>query len=315
MATTNVPALLTKGIRKNYDILGDTYDVMGKKLFHVYDSNAGYEQVQGYVGYGLPQIRGIGQPIAESAIQQDFGKVYLHSNFGLLDVLPMELIDDDIYGLLTRWATSRAGSQAESYATNDEMLAANYLTNVGFASSVPVQGSPDGQPIFSLNHPVSAVDPTNLQSNTTSAVANMSMAALQAARANLEQQKKANGLTKIKNRIARVVFNPNIEEIVLQLLRSDWVPNTADRNMNTLQMRNIEPFSWPYWEASGAASSTAFNSWFVQGEEHYLEWYLRQAVRFKEQEVVRINSVIYASTQRQSLGHSNWRGLFGSAGS
>ena len=313
MPTSDYAALLVKGIRKNYDVVGQTYPVMGKDLFHVEQSAARYEQVQTYGGYGLPQVRGEGGPVADGFLFTNFGKTYYHTNYGLKDVLPQEAIDDDIYGLLTRWASGRASSMAESYATNDEIIAANFLSNIGFGTA-PVAGSPDGQPIFSVSHPQSKVNPAILLSNTPSAPTNLSMTALQAARANLEQQKKANGITKIKNKIVRLVFNPNLEEIALQLLKSDWVPNTANRNMNTLQMKNIEPFSWPYWEVSGAADPNAFNGWMVQGEEHYLDWFVRQAVTFDQQKIVAINSVLFASFQRQSLGHSDWRGLYASAG-
>lgn len=313
MATSDYAPLLVKGIRKIYDIVGNTYEPMGKKLFHVEQSNARYEQIQRFGGYGLPQVRGEGTPVADGAIFSDFGKTYYHSNYGLKDVLPQEAIDDDIYGMLTRWCTTAGGAMAESYATNDEILAANFLTNIGFGTA-PVSGSPDGQPIFSTAHPISRVQSAVTVSNRPSTATEISMAGLQAARANLEQQKKANNLTKIRNRIVRLVFNPNKEEIALQLLKSDWVPDNADRNMNTLQIKNIEPFSWPYWEASGATDSTAFNGWFVQGEDHFLTWFVRQATTFKSQNIVAINSVLFASFQRQSLGHDDWRGLYGDLG-
>lgn len=314
---SNVAELAVKGIRKNYDIVGDIYPVMGKSLFHVMTSDAGYEQVQSYVGYGMPQPRGPGGPITESSLAADFGMVFLHSNYALKDIIPQEFIDDDPYALLTRWASGKASSMAESYSTNDELLAANFLTNSGFGS-VPaggMQGTADGQAIFSTSHPVSRQQPSVTVANRPSTATNLSFAAVDAARANLEQQKKANNQTIIKNKITKLVFNPNYEKIALQVLKSDWVPGTADRDMNTLQMKNITPFSWPYWRASGATSSTAYNGWFVQGEEHFLTWFMRQEVDFKQQYILGINSAMFASFQRQSVGAPNFRGLYGDLGS
>lgn len=312
MASTPVE-LLVKGIRKQYSVVGDTYDVMGKKLFHVDDSNARYEQVQTYIPMGLPQRRGEGSPMADGFIAANFGKTYFHDNFGLKVVLPNEYIKDDLYGLMTRWVSGQASSMAEAYATNDEILPADFLMNIGFGTA-PVVGSPDGQPIFSLSHPVSRLNTGTLLANRPDVVTSLSMTALQAARANLEQQRKANYSTKIKNRIARLVFNPNLEEIAVQLVKGDWVPNNLYRNMNTLQMKDIELFSWPYWEVSGSLNSEAFNGWMVQGEKHYLQWFVRQAVDFDSQGIVAINSTLFASTQRQSLGHDDWRGVFGDTG-
>ncbi len=312
---SSVPELLVRDIKKNYDVVGDIYPVMGKDLFNVADSDGAYELVQSYVGYGMPQPRGPGGPITESSLMADFGMVFLHSNYAMKDVIPNEFIRDDPFGMLTRWASGKASSMAESYMTNDETLAANFLTNSGFATSLPPAGTADGQAIFSLTHPISRVQPAVSAANMPSVAVNLSMAALQAGRANLEQQRKANNETIIKNRPRRLVFNPNYEEIALQCLRSNWVPGTADRDMNTLQMRNIEPFSWPYWQASGATSATAYNGWFMQGETHFLTWFVREAVNFDQQQILGINSIMFASFQRQSLGAPNWRGLYGSLGS
>lgn len=313
IASTDYAGLLVKGIRKNYDIMGQIYPLQGKELFHVKDSSNRYEQEQNWIPYGLPGSRLDGEPVLQGAFAMDFNRMYVHTNFGLGDVIPQEAIDDDVYGMMVKWAAGRGSSMAEAYVTLQEIQAANYFANVGFASGTGVLGSPDGVAIFSTSHPTSAYN-ANPLSNTPATATDLSMAGLQAARANLEQQPKANGVTIQRNNIVKLVVNPNIKEIALQLQKGEWTPGTTDRNMNTIQ-NTFEVFSWPYWRKSGAASATAFNSWFVQGEEHQMVWYDREAVSFDQQKLVNIRSILFASFMRFTLGHSGWRGMYGSVAS
>lgn len=311
MATRDIVALLNKGLTKAYDFMGQTHVPVGRKFFEYIPTSSGYDIYQHFNPYGtLPQPRGFGQGIAEASLTQGFGKTYVQVMLGLKDVVANELIKRDEYGMLTRWCTARGGALAEIYQTNDEISAA-HVFKAGFATVTPAPGSPDGQPLFSLNHPISPQNNT-VWANMPSTTMPFGMPALQAARANLETQQKANGLTKWNNKPKRIGYHPNIEEIVLQCLHSEWVPGTADLNMNTMKGRDIEPVSWAYWEVSGATNPTAFNSWFVQGEIHYCKWIVLTPVEFKSQEILGINSTMFASFQEQVLGFDSPWGMYGS---
>lgn len=313
MATRNINSLLNLGLQEAFNPLGMTYPNKGKSLFNVKDTNAGYVMTQHYVPYGtMPQTRNFGSGIAEASIEESWNKTFLISMYGLKDVVAAELIRRDQYGMLTKWCTTRGGALREIYETHDEYLAANFFA-AQYSTVTPAPGSPDGVGLFSTSHPLSPQNTASLQSNRTSVPMPFGMPALQAARANIEQQMKANGLTIWDNDIDRIVHNPNIEEIVLQCLHSEWVPNTSDRNMNTMRNK-VSNVSWPYWRASGSTNPNAFNSWFALAKKHYLEWYILTPVVFKEQEILGINSVMFASFQEQTLGQSIWYGTFGSPG-
>ena len=266
--------------------------------------------VQHFVPYGtLPQKRNFGSGIAEAAIQTGFSKTYLIDMYGLKDIVAEEIIRRDQYGMMTIWCNSRGGALREIYETHDEYLAANYLA-AQFSTATPAPGSPDGVGLFSKVHPLNPYN-TAPQSNTTSVPMPFGMPGLQAARANIEQQMKANGLTIWDNDIDRIVHNPNIEEIVLQCLHSKWVPNTSDRNMNTMKGK-VGHVSWPYWRASGSTNPNAFNSWFALAKKNYLNWYTLTKTMFEQQKILGIHSIMFASFQEQTLGHDNYYGTFGS---
>ncbi len=308
MATRDVPALLTRGLTEAVDFMGQTYPAIGVKFFHTPSTDAGYDQYQHFTPYdNLPMPRGFGQPIQEASLKQSFGKVYVQVPYGLKDVIANELIERDLYGMLTRWTTTRGGALAEIYATNDE-LAAVHVFQSGFTSAFD---SPDGVSLFANNHPINPGSLTTW-SNIPPTPMPFGMPALQFARANLETQKKANGLTIWMNELARIGYHPNIEEIVLQCLHSDWVPGTGDLNMNTMKGRNIEAVSWPYWQVSGAANPTAYNSWFAEGKTHYMRWITLSKVRFDSQKILNVNSTMFASFKEMVLGYDAAWGTVGS---
>lgn len=312
MATLDYAALLTEGLRKAFDEVGGIQPPMGKRLFHVEPSSSRSEQIQHFVPYGLPQERIEGEPLHQGAVYTDFGVQVAHRNFSLADLIPDEAIADDMYGLFTRWCGSRGSLMAESYRVLYETEPADYYANIGFATGT-VNVSPDGVALFSNSHPLSAVDTNTTWSNLLSGDPALSMSSLQEARAMLGQQEKANGRTLLDNPIKFLVVNGNLEEMALQLSRGDWVPGTADRNMNTMRGR-FEPFIWNYWRHSGSTNANAYNSWFVQGRTHYMYWFVREEVNFASQKILNIRSTLFASYCRFSLVHSSARGHVGSLG-
>ena len=302
--------LMNLGIRENFDLVGQTYPVMGKDLFDVKELAALYDQIVNYTGYRtLPQVRTFGGEIAEASIGRGFDKTFVQVHRGLKDILPDEIIMNDQYGMITRWCTSKGGLMAEIYATNDELLAAGFFA-AGFATATPAPDSFDGQPLFSLSHPLSP-GATQVQANMPQTTLPLGMAGMQAARANLEQQLKANGLTRYKNEIRKLVVNPNIKEIALQLAHGEWSPETANRAMNTIQ-GTFDVVSWPYWTTSGAANPNAYNSWFVLAEMNYLQWYIRESVTFESFRIPSVRSTAFASYQSQIMGAANFIGTYGS---
>jgi len=305
---------MTLGLQKVVNMIGQTHPAVGKSLFHQENTNAGYVQTQQYVPYStLPQLRDFGSGIAEASIQESFNKTFLISMYGLKDVIADEIIARDNYGMLTKWVMGRGAALAEIYATHDEELAANFFA-AQFSATTPAPGSPDRVGLFNTGHPISPQNLAQTQSNTFAVAMPFGMPALQGARANLEQQLKANGLTRYDNSIDRIVHNPNIEEIVLQCLHSEWVPNTSDRDMNTMRNRDIKNVSWSYWTASGSTNANAYNSWFVLGKTHHLYWFTLTPLHFKQQQILGINSTLFASFVEQTLGQVSFIGTFGSTG-
>jgi hypothetical protein len=315
MASGNFAPLIGLGLSDNFGMEYKEVDLIYPQLYHVKNTNSRYVDVQGWEGYQLPFLRNPRETVQQSQFRASFAKRFIVAGYTIVDVLAQEDIDDDQYGCLVRWASSRGGQLAKVYSTLEERLAADYFATTGFSATSPAPDSPDGVSLFSTSHPMSESN-TQTWSNRPAAGADLSMATFQAGRANLEQQFDPNGVTILANRVKSLVVNPNYKEIALQICKSDWVPGTADRNMNTIKDMNVEVISWPYFRKTGATAATnAFNGWFMQGETHHMYWYNREDVVFDDDKDVYSRSLVFTSHRRFTLGEQDPRGMYGSPGS
>ena len=319
MATQALASLLSEGIKEHAGYELETYPKIYPKLFHERKTSGRYIQTQRYIPYKLPGDRDPGGVVTQGEILMDFGYRLVVRGFSLGDVVADEDLMDDLYGMLARWASSRGGSIARSYVTLEEREAATYFGTTGFTATSPAPGSPDGDSLFSTSHPTSAYDNVNQISNRPSAEVDLSMAALQAMRANLEQQMSNNGVTIQMNRLARIVVNPNIAEIAYQLAKGEWVSTSnagnSDRSINTMKGA-FDVVVWPYFRRTGATGGYAgsYNAWFGQGETHSMVWYDREALTFDQDKDANTRSTLFTSHRRFVLGHEDFRGMYGSLG-
>lgn len=315
MATTDIAALLGRGLEDNFLMEYKTRAIQARDLFHVDKTGGRYVDLQGWIGYGAPQSRRPGGTVQQDSIKPNFPKRIVMVGYSLGDVIAEEDVMDDQYGMLVRWASGRGGAMAVSYVTLQERVAADFFATLGFGTA-PVQGFADGQPLFSTAHPISAANSAITASNRPSTDIDLSMAALQAARANLDQQLAPNNYTVIANQIRKLVVNPNLLDIALQLAKGDWERGTGDLNMNVLKNYKIDVVAWPYFRKTGATSATgSWNAWFCEGETHYLCWYDREQVSFQNDKDINTRSLVFTSHIRFGLGAEDWRGTYGSAGS
>lgn len=313
----DISKLLSEGITENFLMEYKQYPKMYPKMFHMRNTKTRVVTVQGWIGPRKPTRRDPGDVVRNDTFSPNFGKNYIVAGFSQGDVVAQEDIDDDQYGMVIKWAAGRGGQAAIAYLTLEEAFAADIFGLLGFTSTSPAPDSPDGKPLFSTSHPMSANDTVTTWSNRPSSDVDLSMAALQAMRANLNQQFAPNGQTIRMNRLARIMVNPNIEEIAIQLQRGTMTPGTVDNNINTMK-GSFDVVVNPYFRKTGsgaaATNANAWNAFVGQGEEHFMEWWDRQQVTFDNDKDVNTNSVIFTSHRRFTAGFSDARGMYGSTG-
>lgn len=266
---------------------------------------------QGWEGYQLPVFRVPGERITPGAFKPSFNKQYIVRTFGLGDSIPEEDIEDDLYGVINKQLAQKGGALARTFKNLLEYDTSNFFSVQGYASGTSVAGMSDGRSLFNTAHPISAANAATA-SNAPSVASDLSQASLQAASTNLRTQKAPDNLTFLMNSVKTLVINPSLWYVAEQLCRGRWKENSADRNENFLRPENIEILSWPYFQHSGATGTN--NSWFVQGQDHWLYFFLRAGYRTHTDYDINTNSQVFTAMNRFDEGASDWRGMYGSAG-
>lgn len=316
--TKDITPLFDKAVTKHYLDEEKYVPTYYDKIFQTETMTGGYSDDQLWEMIGGPEPRLPGTPVAVKTFGASFNKRYVPVSYALGGVIPEEWIEDDVVGFLHRLAAGQGGALARSFATHRERLAADVLGTLGFASTTPVWGSPDGQPLFSTAHPISAGNANVTASNRPASWIDLSYAAWMTMRANLVQQMASNNYHILDNAPRVLVVNPELHNIAIRLARQEWEPTYATNEqtrmgmMNVAKLDNFQIIEWPYWRVGGASGS--WNAWFVLGNTHYLKWYNRSKFRVKSDFILNILSVQFVAYMRYVCGWTDWRGTYGSKG-
>lgn len=304
--------LFNKGLNDNIGLEFMWWKPKWKEIFKVYNTNFRYEDDQEWEGYQYPGFRIPGQSVAAGQFLPSFNKRYVIRNFGLLDSVAQEDLDDDLYGVINRVIPSKAGLMARAFQDQLETDNANMFAVSGFASGT-VQGSPDGKSLFNTAHLTSASQSTVTWANRPSIEADLSISSFQAAQTNLRTQKAPNNVSFINNPARVLVVNPGLEYVAKQILKGTWIGNSADLTQNWIAADdNVMPIFWPYFQKSGATGTN--NAWFVVGQDHWLKFFMRQKPTSRSDYDINTNSQIFTVLMRYDKGWSSARGTYGSTG-
>lgn len=309
--------LFSKGISTHFGLSYPTWTTRIPQIYHVGTMDARVLDRQGWTAYRfLPETRLPGEAVQLNEFNADYGKRYVVVNYATGDVLPQEDFDDDQYGMLSREIPAKGGALSRLFRVLEETLAANYFSVFGFAPGTSVPGSPDGVALFSTAHPQSRVNASVTVSNRPSTDVDLGAGSLQTAIIALSTQQESSGLEFIDNPPRVLVVNPKQKYIVKQLLKGEWQIDSPNRNQNWIREDNITAVMWPYFRSSGTvgAATDAYNSWFLVGRTHHLNFLRRQKTKIDSDYAVRVLSHIYVAHARFAIGHDSWRGTYGSKG-
>lgn len=300
--------LLTKGIDRHGGMEYERIPKIWPDLVHVISTKSRHHFVQNWIPLTMPSERTPGGPFEEDAVRPDFDRMFTIVDYGKVIPVAAEDVDDDQYGMLVRWASSTGGQLALAYSTLEEWQVANMYAITFVSTTSPAPNSADGDPYYSTSHPISASQTGTTVSNKASSATQLSMAGLQGARANLQQQFMANNETFIHQSIDWLMVNPNFEEIALQLRRATYT--NADLQPNTLQ-NSFKVISNPYFRLNMTGSaSDAYDGWVCGTSGHQVYFVDRQGVKHYDQFDGDVNSHKYFSTRRFTMGPTDWRGGF-----
>ena len=274
------------------------YPSQWSDIFDVYDSDKAVEIEVEMKMLGLAQIRAEGAATAMDNMGQRIVTNYNHKYLALGFIITRQAIMDNLYK--TRFPMM-AKALRDSLGQSKEILGASVLNN-GFLTTFPIG---DGQPLFSLVHPIDGAT----VANTPAVQADLSEAALEAAIVGVQQFKNQAGLI-VQTKPKKLIVSPSDQFTAERLLASAFRTATANNDINAIY--NVSAVPEGYRVNQFLTDSDA---WFLltdapDGFKHYI----REAVETDVYTDWSTDNIQAKAVERYSFGVSNFRAAYGSSG-
>lgn len=268
-------------------------------LFDTFTSKRNFEEDVALVGFGLMNAKSEMGAVQFDTMRQGYTTRYVHTVYALGFQISRELMEDDLYGQVSR---KKASALAFSATQTKEIIAAN-VYNRAFNSSY-VGG--DGKELLATDHPnISG----GTYANELTTASNISEAALEQACIDLQKFTDDRG-----NRISvmprKLIIPVDLEFEVDRILKSPLRYGTANNDLNALKAAGKFP--------EGVAINhylTSSTAWFIRTNcPESMKHFKRRGLEFTTDNDWDTENARFKATERYSFGWSDPKGLFGSPG-
>lgn len=296
--------LLEPGLRK---IFFETYQEVPEQysqVFNVMDSNKAIETDLRMGGFGLWEKKDSGGSVKYQDVPDPQPLQYIHEEFASGFTVERKLVDDEQYNVIAKMAKSLARAARATVETKAAEVFNNAFTVPGF----------DGQPLISAQHKRldGGTMSNRLEAKDGAAAADgaLSDRNLKAALIQMRRQVDDRGII-IQVNPKILVVPPTLEYKARTILESanlsakgDGSEITNDKNVIQNRLRVVV--------LDYLTSDTA---WFlIDPTVAQLNFFWRKRLEFKQDEDFNTMQAKYRGYMRFSCGYSDYRGIFGSAG-
>jgi phage major head subunit gpT-like protein len=230
----------------------------------------------------------------ESPTQGNDKTVYF-TTFALAAAVSEEAYDDDQTGHLKKLPAELG--KAAAYTRDLEFWDMfNNAFNTTYRSGL------DSKALCASDH--SLVDSDDTDSNVSTST--LSYTALQSACDTFDGLVNEKGIPIIM-RPKLLIIPPGLKWLAEELLLSEYKPDSADNNINTL--KSIEDLS--YMICHYLTSST---SWFLVSDDHDCRFIWRKKASFRNWDDPNTGNAMFKGSMRFATTFFDWRGVYGSSG-
>lgn len=276
----------------------DTYPDEWKEIFQVYESDKAQEVEVEMKLLGPAMPKQDGGPVAVDSMGQRYTTTYVHSYFGLSFAITRQAIKDNLYQtkfpLMVR-------SLKKSMQQTKNIMGASILNN-GFDAVYPIG---DGQPLFSVNHPIDG----GVVSNTVAAATALTEVSLETAIIQIQQFKDQAGLL-CQTIPQKLIVPPTLQFQAKRILGSAFRTESADNDISAVF--NMDAVPQGYRTNHYLNSPTA---WFLLTDaDNGLKHYIREPLETDVYADFMTDNLLHKAIERYSFGVSNFRSIYGNAG-
>lgn len=298
ITTGNHPKALWPGMRMFWGRQYDEHKQEWSEIFETESSEKNYEEDTEVTGFGLAPVKAQAGSVSFDSESQGPTKRYTHVTYGLGYIVTREEQEDNLYETVSK---RRIKALAFSIRQTEETVAANVL-NRGFNASFP---GGDGVAMISASHPTIAGN----QSNVLATAADFSEASLEDLIIQIMLAQNSRGL-KISLMPKKLVVPPNIAFDAERVTKATLQSGTANNDPNAIKSMGMLP--------GGVCVNhylTDTDAFFVTTNAPAgLMRMNRRKTEFKQDSDFDTENAKAKATVRFSVGHTDWRGIYGTPG-
>jgi hypothetical protein len=297
ITTGSFGKLLWPGLNAIYGkAYGDWKDEYSQ-IFSVEKSSRAAEEDLGVASFGLLTRRGEGAGIQYDTEHQGFLTRYIHAEYAGGFKITKVMMEDDLYDVV---GERKAKGLARSEKQTRETVSANVL-NRAFNSSYT---GGDGKELIATDHPNVT---GGTWSNELAVAADVSEASLEQACIDIAKWTDDRGL-KIALKPSKIIVPVDLDFEVNKIMKTEYEVGTANNTVNIVRSR---------FPAGVMVSHylTDTDAWFIKTTaDHSLKFFERRAATFDMDNDFDTDNAKFKVSTRYSVGWSDPRGIFGSAG-
>jgi hypothetical protein len=270
------------------------YQEEWRSLVDVQKSSKNYEEDTLVTGFGQMPIKPEGQSVTFDSETQGFTKRYTHTVWALGYIVTQEEMEDNLYEVVSKKRIKRLAFSARQTKEN---IVAN-MFNRAFNSSYT---GGDGVELLKTSHPSTSGN----WSNKLATDSDLSQAALEDLMVQIAQAKNDRGHV-INLRPVKLLVAPGDMFNAKRILKSDLQSDNANHAINAL--KGMIDFSVNHY-------FTDSDAWFIRTDAAQgAQLFERRALAFTQDNDFDTENAKAKCSMRFSVGWSDPRGVYGSAG-
>lgn len=291
--------LLAPGLRKVFFQHLNERPEEFSKIFNMETSSRAYEEDLEIVGLGTMPVKPEGTGITYQDPSQGEKKRYTHVTYGYGYRVTMEMMEDDLYGVMKKMTKELAKG-----GRNVKEVTAFNLLNNGFTTTFGFPKSGANETLFNTAHTLLG---GGTLANRPSTDADLGIASLEAAVITFHTWTDEKGIpVVIQPKI--VLHHPDNIMTARELLGSQYRPYTGNNEVNAIMKEGLEAFTSHYL--------TDADAWFLLAgkDDHDLKFFTRRSMAFQNGDDFDTGDAKFKAFQRFSVGVGEWRGVYGTTG-
>lgn len=292
--TSNFPELLWPGISTIWADTYRRYPPLWSRMMILRRSTKAFEKEQGITGFGL-----VGQKTESASVPyvdmlQGYQREYVNLTYGLGTIITQELMEDEQYNVINNVPRMLA----ESMRQTEETVSASVF-NLGFSSSML---GADGVSFFNASHPNVR---GGTQSNQPAVASDLTQASLEQAYIDIMAWNDDSGL-RINPMPEKLLVAPTNRFVAEKILGTKFAVGSADNDINPMAGQLdliVNPFL------------TDPDAWFIMtNTKAGATFYRRRNAQITRDNEFDTENLKIKTTARFSVGVTDWRYAYGSAG-